>query len=64
MFPLKKLSESLGCSLKKNKKNFVSNDSLLIDDTPVNIDDWRRGGGVGILHTDAMTTIGILKMYT
>ena len=49
---------------KRLKKDFSNPNSLLIDDTPINIDQWRREGGVGILHTDALTTIGILKMYT
>ena len=49
---------------KRLKKDFSNANSILIDDTPVNIDQWRREGGVGILHTDALTTIGILKMYT
>lgn len=49
---------------KRFKKDFSNPNSLLIDDTSVNIDQWRREGGIGILHTDALTTIGILKMYT
>jgi hypothetical protein len=49
---------------KRLKKDFSNPNSILIDDTPINIDQWRREGGVGILHTDALTTIGILKMYT
>ncbi len=49
---------------KRLKKDFSNANSILIDDTPVNIDQWRREGGVGILHTDTMTTLGILKMYT
>ena len=49
---------------KRLKKDFSNVNSILIDDTPVNIDQWRREGGVGILHTDTMTTLGILKMYT
>jgi hypothetical protein len=48
---------------KRLKRNFSNTNSLLIDDTAQNIDQWRAEGGVGILHTDAMTTIGILKMY-
>jgi len=48
---------------KRLKRNFSNPNSILIDDTPQNIDQWRAEGGVGILHTDAMTTIGILKMY-
>lgn len=48
---------------KRFKKDYSNANSLLIDDTPANIDQWRREGGIGILHTDAQTTIGILKMY-
>jgi hypothetical protein len=48
---------------KRHKKDYSNKNTLLIDDTPVNIDQWRREGGVGILHTDAQTTINILKMY-
>ena len=49
---------------KRLKKDFSNVNSILIDDTPVNIDQWRREGGVGILHTDTISTLGILKMYT
>jgi hypothetical protein len=49
---------------KRFKRDFSNENSLLIDDTSQNIDQWRVEGGIGILHTDAMTTIGILKMYT
>jgi len=48
---------------KRLKRNFSKPDYALIDDTGQNIDQWRQEGGVGILHTDALTTIGILKMY-
>jgi hypothetical protein len=48
---------------KRHKKDYSNANSVLIDDTPVNIDQWRREGGIGILHTDALTTINILKMY-
>jgi hypothetical protein len=49
---------------KRLKKDFSNANSILIDDTPVNIDQWRREGGVGILHTDTISALGILKMYT
>jgi len=49
---------------KRFKRDFSNENSLLIDDTPQNIDQWRSEGGVGILHTNTITTIGILKMYT
>jgi hypothetical protein len=48
---------------KRHKKDYSNANSILIDDTQVNIDQWRREGGIGILHTDAVSTIGILKMY-
>jgi hypothetical protein len=49
---------------KRYKKDYSNPNSILIDDTISNIDQWRREGGIGILHTDTQTTIGILKMYT
>jgi beta-phosphoglucomutase-like phosphatase (HAD superfamily) len=48
---------------KRHKKDYSNANTLLIDDTSVNIDQWRREGGIGILHTDTLTTINILKMY-
>lgn len=48
---------------KRFKRTYAKPDYLLIDDTGQNIDQWREGGGIGILHTDALTTIGIMKMY-
>jgi hypothetical protein len=48
---------------KKHKYKYATPTSIIIDDTQSVIDDWRRAGGIGILHTDWMTTINILKMY-
>ena len=48
---------------KKHKYKYATPDSIIIDDTPSVIDDWRKAGGIGILHTDWPTTLGILKMY-
>jgi hypothetical protein len=48
---------------KRHKKDYSNKNTLLIDDTGVNIDQWRREGGIGIHHSDAQTTINILKMY-
>jgi hypothetical protein len=48
---------------KRLKRQYAKPDHLLIDDTSQNIDQWREDGGIGILHTDALTTIGIMKMY-
>ena len=48
---------------KRHKWKYAAPDKIIIDDTASVIDDWRKAGGIGILHTDWTTTIGILKMY-
>ena len=45
------------------KQEYATPDSLLIDDTPRNIDEWRRSGGIGILYTDYVSCIAMLSMY-
>jgi hypothetical protein len=48
---------------KRLKKTFANPTTILIDDTPQNIDQWRKQDGIGILYDNVETTIGILKMY-
>lgn len=48
---------------KKHKYKFATPDSIIIDDTKSVIDDWTKAGGIGIWHTDAISTITLLKMY-
>ena len=48
---------------KRHKYKFAGPDKIIIDDTASVIDQWREAGGIGILHTDWPTTLGILKMY-
>ena len=48
---------------KRHKWKYAAPDKIIIDDTSSVIDDWRKAGGIGILHTDWQTTLGILKMY-
>ena len=48
---------------KRLKKAYANETTILIDDTPQNIDQWRKQGGIGILYDNVTTTIGILKMY-
>lgn len=48
---------------KKHKREYVSENAILIDDTPINIDQWREDGGIGLLHRDWYDTISILQMY-
>ena len=45
----------------KNKKEFASPTSILIDDREDNINDWIGAGGIGILHKSAKDTIQQLK---
>jgi hypothetical protein len=48
---------------KRHKYKYATPNSIIIDDTKSVIDDWNKAGGIGILHTDAASTIAILKMY-
>jgi 5'(3')-deoxyribonucleotidase len=45
-----------------NKKEFANKNSILIDDRPSNIEDWKENGGIGILHKSTNETIKELKM--
>ena len=52
--------------LRKHKKNFAMDGkdkrpNVLIDDHKGNIRDWESAGGIGIVHTDAASTINDLK---
>jgi cytidyltransferase-like protein len=47
--------------LADKKQEFASPNSILIDDREKNIEQWKSAGGVGILHTDAASTIKKLK---
>ena len=44
-----------------NKKNYAEPNHILIDDRESNIEQWRKAGGIGILHTSASDTINQLK---
>jgi FMN phosphatase YigB (HAD superfamily) len=46
---------------KRHKKNYSNAESLLIDDTEQNINQWREAGGVAIHHKDVISTLNILK---
>ena len=48
---------------KRHKWKFAKPDTIIIDDTESVIDDWRKAGGIGILHKNWPLTLGILKMY-
>jgi hypothetical protein len=44
-----------------DKKVYATPFSILIDDTQKVIDAWVAAGGIGILHTDAKSTLEILE---
>lgn len=48
---------------KSLKYKYATPNSIIIDDTKSVIDDWNKAGGIGILHTDAESTIATLKMF-
>ena len=48
---------------KRHKWKFAAPDKIIIDDTESVIDDWRKAGGIGILHKDWENTLAILKLY-
>lgn len=48
---------------KQLKQGYATPNSILIDDTPIVIEQWNAAGGIGILHTDAISTIQMLKQH-
>jgi hypothetical protein len=47
---------------KKHKYKFATADSVIIDDTESVINDWRKAGGIGILHKSWPETISKMRM--
>ena len=45
----------------KDKQKEAAPNHILIDDRKSNIDEWRANGGIGILHTSAVSTIDALN---
>jgi len=48
---------------KRHKYKFATEDSIIIDDTESVVMDWRKAGGIGILHRDWSSTLSVLRMY-
>ena len=48
---------------KRHKYKFAGPDKIIIDDTQSVIDQWRKAGGIGILHKDWPSTLAILRQY-
>jgi FMN phosphatase YigB (HAD superfamily) len=43
------------------KQNYSKTNTILIDDRPDNVSQWRNKGGIGILHTNTQDTIKQLQ---
>ena len=48
---------------KHHKRRYCKPGDIIIDDTPIIIEEWNKKGGIGILHKTAGETINILKRY-
>ncbi len=48
---------------KHRKRHYSRPGDIIIDDTPVVIQEWVKKGGIGILHKTAQETISLLKRY-
>jgi len=48
-------------SKSPDKAQFATPNSILVDDRSKSIDPWVAAGGIGVLHTDAKSTIKILE---
>ena len=48
---------------KHRKRHYSKPGDIIIDDTPVVIQEWVKKGGIGILHENAQNTISHLKRY-
>ena len=48
---------------KHRKRHYSKPGDIIIDDTPVVIQEWVKKGGIGILHKTASATIAELKQY-
>lgn len=48
---------------KHSKKHYCKPGDILIDDTPIVIEEWTKRRGIGILHRTATETIAKLRQY-
>lgn len=48
---------------KHKKRHYSKPGDIIIDDTPIVVDEWIKKGGIGILHKASSDTISRLKQY-
>lgn len=48
---------------KHKKRHYSKSGDIIIDDTPVVIQEWIKKGGIGILHETGTKTINQLRRY-
>jgi len=53
----KELGPRVPYILARDKTPYAKPNSILIDDQADNIEGWKKAGGIGILHKDAVSTI-------
>lgn len=61
--PSLQLSDVLLVDNKHQKKRYCKPGYIMIDDTPVVIEEWNKKGGIGIFHKTANDTINQLRQY-
>lgn len=49
--------------LRSHKQDYATPDSILIDDSPENIEQWIKKKGIGILHIGASSTLAQLREH-
>lgn len=47
----------------RHKAKYATPNSILVDDFDRNISAWTQAGGIGILHTDPVSTLKELEKY-
>jgi len=59
----KKFAKRAIICLKAKKPSYAKSGYILIDDNKVTIKNWKKAGGIGILHKKSEDTIKILRKH-
>ena len=60
---LERLGSDIKVVFSHNKYKYATPESILIDNSENNINDWKNAGGIGILHKNAKGSIKKLDTY-